>query len=475
MSAPATSTATASSALAPVLAALDTLVAAGVHHDGLFPSILDRSTGAMPFTCPPPIDGQRECDRAFPGSNLQHDHVVLRLLLDLDPHVPGKGYATAARRYLDRFASHCTTLPTGFFPWGEHLFWNLAEDRLGSSYALARVNTMATHDHLLQAPVWLWDELWARNPAAVERFGIALRRHFLDVDGTPAFNRHANALDPRPKRTRGARSCDFPRHTGFYSLDWAYLLVRTGSPEFARLLRTALDYWWERRQPGLPLREETSSGDAPSVLVGSQTLSLGVSLLEVAQVLAPSHGELAAIARERGLAYVQSFLALPHDLVANRFINRVTATDQHSAGDMVAWGNRYGDGVLAATYALLLLAADRLAPDPAQRRFAVAVAEHLAATIDQAPATLSVRDAGQYLALLCELHAHTGEARWLMLWEAAATRFTADFLAGGPLPRIARGVDHYESQQLPGHLLRALARGALQRGGVDLGGDVTLR
>jgi hypothetical protein len=464
-----------SAVLAQVTAALDLLVQAGARHGGLFPSILDRSSGEMPFTCPPPITGQRECDRSFPGSNLSHDHVVLRLLLDLDPHVPGKGYAAAARRYLDRFATHCTTLPTGFFPWGEHLFWNLAEDRVGSGYALARVNTMATHDHLLQAPVWLWEELWARNPAAVERFGSALDRHFLDVDGVPEFNRHANAFDSRPKRNRGARSCDFPRHTGFYALDWAWLLTRTTSAETERRLRRALDYWWDRRQPGRPLRLETRSGPNASQAVGSQTLSLGVSLLETAAVLAATHGELSALAHDRGQTYVRMFLDLPHDLADGRFINQVSAASGEPTGDFVAWGSSYGDGVQVATYGLLALAADRLAPNADLPRFAGAVAEHLAATLAQAPTELPVRDAGQYLALLTELHARTGEARWLALWDSAATRFCAEFFDGGPLPRIASGVEHYESQQLPGHLLRALARGALLSTGQDIGGDVTLR
>lgn len=467
--------ATSASVLDAVTLALDTLIQAAARHDGLFPSILGRDGSAL-FTCPPAIPGQRDCDRSFPGSNLMHDHVVLRLLCDLDAHCPGHGFAAAAGHYLDRFAGHCTTLPNGLFPWGEHLFWNLEEDRVGSSYALARVATMATHDHLLQAPLWLWEALWSRNRAAVERFAVGLEGHFLDVAGAPEYNRHASALVPYTKRTRGPRSCDFPRHSGFFACDWAFALRQSGSPRFAANLRRAMDYWWDRRPPGgaLPLETRTSGRRET---VASQTMSLGVSLLEVADLLRHGHPELAAEAGRRGGSYVDAFLALPHQPDVGRFVNTIGLDDGLVHGHLANWGSSYGDGVLSATYALLALRASRLAPRDGLEAFAAAVADRLAADVPEALARpdLPVRDAGQYLSLLCELHACTGEARWLRLWERDAPLIAAAYL-DAPLPRLATGGAHYESQQLPGHLLRGLARGRLLcTAGIDIGGDFTLR
>jgi hypothetical protein len=405
-----------------------------------------------------------------------HDHVVLRLLLDLEPHCPGHGFATAAGRYLDRFADHCTDTPTGLFPWGEHLFWNLEEDRVGSSYAMARNATMATHDHLLQAPVWLWDALWNRNRTAVERFAVGLASHFLDVDGVPEYNRHASALLPYTKRTRGPRSCDFPRHSGFFAYDLAYVARQTGSPRFLADLHRAMDYWWDRRPASgiLPLETRTSG---QRNAVASQTMSLGVSLLEIAELLRQSHPDLAAEAGRRGGSYVDAFLALPHQLESGRFVNMIGLDDGIVHGHLANWGSSYGDGVLASTYGLLALRADRLAHHGGLVGFAAAVADCLATHVPEALAqpNLPVRDAGQYLSLLCELHACTGEARWMRLWARDAPLITAAYL-DGPLPRLATGCTHYESQQLPGHLLRALARGQLICGaGVDIGGDFTLR
>jgi len=80
--------------------ALDTLVAAGASHQGLFPSILDRRTGEMLAEMPAAIPGQRDNDRAPRGSNLVHDEPTLLTMLSLGE----RRYVEAAEKYVRRFA-----------------------------------------------------------------------------------------------------------------------------------------------------------------------------------------------------------------------------------------------------------------------------------------------------------------------------------------------------------------------------------
>ena len=77
-------------------------------------------------------------------------------------------YAAAADRYLERFVTHCTDTRSGLFPWGEHALWDLKRDCLGNSRHLRNPDDTggAIHDHLRQAPLWLWEKIQEFNPFA---------------------------------------------------------------------------------------------------------------------------------------------------------------------------------------------------------------------------------------------------------------------------------------------------------------------
>ena len=68
----------------------------------------------------------------------------------------------AVPTHLHRFATHCALTPSGLFPWGEHAFWNLSEERVGNGFALKRSGETLLHDHLSQALLWLWEQKWGR-------------------------------------------------------------------------------------------------------------------------------------------------------------------------------------------------------------------------------------------------------------------------------------------------------------------------
>ena len=64
--------------LEKVCRSLDILIALGATYEGLFPSIIDRSTHQMMTKMPPGIAGQRDGDRSHLGSNMIHDQTALK-------------------------------------------------------------------------------------------------------------------------------------------------------------------------------------------------------------------------------------------------------------------------------------------------------------------------------------------------------------------------------------------------------------
>ena len=488
MTTPSTSAPT-TTPMKKVTAALDRLIDAAAPHQGLIPSLLDLDGRGMLRHLPPAIDGQRDGDRSFPGSNLSHDVSVLHTLYGLADALDRPACADAADRYLQRFATHCTTeaaTPTGLFPWGEHSFWNLVEDRAGNSYILNRGSAPIIHDHLLQAPQWLWEKLWVFNPRCVERFAEGLDLHYVS-DERCEYIRHAPLLGGgRPAAGVGTdkRSCDFPRHGGFYLYDWTFALLRTQRDDLRQNVRgqieRMLDYWWNRRDPrNLVFSETRTPPDIERhyrVLVMSQGLSLAASLLEAAAMRGGEGGDesdLAEVMRERGRAYLDGFLSVPHDLDVGRFVSAFPADRPEELRFYAIWGSVYGTPPAAAS-GLMALCCYRLTNNEAALRYAEAVGRAYAAQPFPEDVAVPVKDAGSAIELLVDLADLTGEGRFLDDAASLAARMMPIYFDQA-LPRAAAGVDYYESQCLPGYFLHALARLAVLRDGGRMEPDYTLR
>lgn len=454
--------------LVPVTRALEALITAAQPYGGLFPSLLDRRTGAMLTALPPAIPGQRQGDRSHPGSNLIHDEATLKTLYALATALGRPEYAAAANQYLQRFATHCTETATGLFPWGEHSFWHLTEARVGNSYVYdarwAAMNKQlpATHDHLRQAPLWLWDKLWTFNPRCVERFAEGLDFHWQE-GRHEEYIRHAN-IEQRTHPTPYARSCDFPRHGGFYILDWAYAWLKTGRVDFLGQIRTMLDYWWDKRDArGLLLIESRSPSEDTrfhSINAPGQTVSLAASLLETAELLAAQAPALATVMRERAAVYINGFFTAPHDLEKGVYVILSRRDDNTVTEAMPVWGSVYG--VWPASYvALTCLCAYRLMNDPRLLEWAAAVGRAYRSQPFPENAAIPAMDAGLGLGLLADLYDVTGDREWIDGAVALAERLVPVYFDDAPLPRGAAGIDWYESQMGPGFLLHSLARTAL--------------
>ena len=439
-----------------VTTALDRICAAGRAHGGLFPSMMDCDTATMLDTTPEPIPGQRYCDRAYFGSNLMHDEPTLMTLRAWSAFTDQPEYAAAAGLYLDRFASHCADTPTGLFPWGEHCYWHLLKDECGNSnehvYELM-------HDHLRACPQWLWDELWARKPECVTRFAEGLDYHWKEPERLE-YTRHAYIAERKYGGYECDHSLDFPRHSGFYLCDLAAAFMRTGRADFLEQIRRFAEYWWTKKDSrGLLLLESRSTPTNPQFHrknAPAQTLSLAVSLLETAGLIAAREPALADELRRRAACYVDGFLAGPHDPGHHVYAILCDETDNALAQAMPIWGSVYG--VWPASYAALAAVYGyRMCGDERLRRWAESVGRGYATQPFPDGVQAPAMDAGLGLGLLADLYDLTGEPSWLTAAQAVAERLMGIY-CDRPLPRGAAGIGWYESQMGPGFLLHGLAR-----------------
>ncbi|MBU09204.1 MAG: hypothetical protein CME13_14705 [Gemmatimonadetes bacterium] len=465
----------ASSLLNRVSRTLDILVEISEPFDGLFPSIINRRSHAMLTELPAAIGGQRDGDRAHLGSNLIHDEALLQTMYALD----APGYVAAADRYLDRFATHCTDTVSGLFPWGEHAYWHLVDDRPGNSYGLAGRSSLPalTHDHLRATPLWLWEKLHGIHPGCVERFAEGLDNHWVDIEPIE-YIRHAN-IDGVERNPAGGRSCDFPRHSGFYIWDLSFAYVKTGRCDFLQQIRDFLDYWWSRRLPdGLCFTESrVPEGEMFWDHRGvTQTLSLATSLLESADLIDDAQPGLAAEMRSRAAVYTDGFFAAPHDLAKARFVLGYRP-DSDNISMMTVWGSVYGKTPASYT-AGLCLCHYRISQDTRLLEFAEAAGRCYLNEPFARDINVPGMDAGMGMGLLADLYDITGEDRWLEGGLRRAEEIVSLYFGDCALPSGASGIAWYESQMGPSFLLHGLARLALQAlHGVDcpLGANYTGR
>lgn len=473
------------SLLEKVASSLEALVESSAPYGGLFPSMLDPQSGETLKEIPPRIEGQRVEDRAFQGSNLMHDEPTLATLYALSEALGRKELSEAADRYLKRFATHCACSSSSLFPWGEHSFWHLPGDRIGNGYVdspegAARFKAHhPTHDHLRAAPLWLWRKLGSFNPSCVERFADGLDWHWME--GKDEYNRHAHMQEPERYVKGKGRSCDFPRHSGFYIFDsaFAYSLFRKAS--LKEQIWKFLDYWWLKRDGrGLCLIESRAEeGDALGHHGSNaplQTLSLAASLLEAAELLAAIEPELSAEMRRRAAAYVEGFLDAPHDARKGSFAILSKRSDNSLSRATPLWASVYSS-TPASSCALLCLCCFRLTGDARLLRLASEAGEaYLNSGVPKASG-IPAMDIGACLGLFAELHEISGEARWLNAGLDFACALASQLFAGR-LIRGALGVSFYDSQMGPGFALHSMARLALMGSGsktCPLKADFTMR
>ena len=102
-------------------------------------------------------------------------------------------------------------------------FWQLIEERVGCSRNPEGGG--AIHDHLRQAPLWLWQKLNTFNPDCIQSFADGLDYHWTEGDGLE-YIRHAN-IDTKAHLVRGGPGVRF-------STPFRFLHLRSGIRVYPR-------------------------------------------------------------------------------------------------------------------------------------------------------------------------------------------------------------------------------------------------
>jgi hypothetical protein len=169
----------------------------GPQKGGLLLSALDRMTLSPLDTRPAPPAGMRREDRpgepwsALTGANPQLDENLLRVLYALSKVTGDPKYARVADEELRWFLKNALSAKTGLLPWGEHMCWDVIEDKPISG------GNDAVHE--FARPWVLWDRCFELAPEESRRFALGLWEHQIADHRTGAFDRHAPYFEHGPR------------------------------------------------------------------------------------------------------------------------------------------------------------------------------------------------------------------------------------------------------------------------------------
>ena len=434
-----------------VRSCLDALIEHGTDtygdvHSPMWVSILDIDGKTHPNVAMPPIEGQRQGDRALFGGNLQHDVMTLRACDYLTQLTGEQKYRNAAGNYLRYFLEHCTGSATGLWPWGEHAHWDFYKEAPGST----------THEYLGAPPLEFWELAWKLNPDAVLGQADGLLNHVTSLE-TFDYNRHADISKPLPTpRPEITGFLDFPRHGGFYIQTWAFTYSKTGDTKYLGWCEGMMDHHVAARHPKTGLLPSTTTRDNASFSAATQ-LSLAVTMLESVPLLGKT--ETATRCRKLAVEYLASMAALPHRPQEGLYVSGCPVNGPGKEPNLTRPGftAHYG-GAFLAMDALLWLRAHQLTGEQAYKDLAMGLARFYART-DGVPegAVARAHVYGSIIDLMVDMHQADGGEQWLPAAERYAKAGIETLSADG-LFRGATGLWYYESETWPGTLAYALVR-----------------
>ncbi len=311
-------------------------------------SVLDCATAKPVRLLPKAPFGVRHGDRTGPGgsnANLQMD--LYRVLFHLSRLTGDPRYEDAAKTALIDFVATTQHPETGLLAWGEHLYWNCVEDRLGD------LDPNRTHEQ--KRSFVFFDELLEWNRAGALAYAGGLWDHQIADQKTGDFSRHAkyDRHDPR-------KGYDFPKEGGYFIDIWSQAYAATGDQRWIEAVRVLAGRFLSRtNERGLLDFDTSGEADRVNWSVTLANLSLAVDAAAAAPRMDPETAELLqrlVNALDRGflgLAHRVSdpslgFICYAHTDSGNpRPLER-----KKSDGYSPAWGMGYGINT-TAMFALL--------------------------------------------------------------------------------------------------------------------------
>jgi len=170
-------------------------------------------------------------------------------------------YRDAGREAIRWFFKNTKSPATGLMAWGEHLAWDLVEDKVTVGHV--RDGKLAVSDiHEFYGPWIHWKTTCEVAPDEAKRFAIGLWEHQIYNHETCEYSRHARYSKHAP-----GRGYEFARQAGFYLDTWASVHQATQAPELLVAVEKFLEAWkrWRNPETGL-LPFEGRSPDVVFVL-----------------------------------------------------------------------------------------------------------------------------------------------------------------------------------------------------------------
>lgn len=189
-------------------------------------------------------------------------HIDLHQLLNVLSTVTGKAkYRQAARDSIKWFFRNTQSETTGFVAWGEHLAWDLLEDRI-TLQAGQKDRVFVSDIHEFYGPWIHWKTTCEVAPEQAVRFALGLWEHQIADHETCEFSRHARYSKHAP-----GKGYEFLRQVGFYLDTWASVYSATKNERLLRPIEQFLKALrkWNNPDSGL-LPFEGRSPDVAFIL-----------------------------------------------------------------------------------------------------------------------------------------------------------------------------------------------------------------
>jgi len=394
----------------------DTLIEKGRDTYGpqqslMFLSALDRSTLAPLASRPAAPGGVRREDRsgepwdALIGANPHLDENLLRILYVLTTTTGDGKYAAAADQEISWFLKHAMSPETSLLAWGEHMSWDVMNDK--------PISGGATAIHEFARPWVLWERSYELAPEECRRFAMGLWEHQIANHQTGGFDRHAEYFRHGP-----ADGKDFPRHAGFYILTWAHAWKHTKDETFLRAIETLLARFERKR-----VQKD-----------GSLVATIGPLDCESAAALVP----------DAPAARLRAFAAKEDELILGRLKQRHGRAVAPELGEAPLWQTGYAEGTLGST-AMSYLARYEQVKKQEYRDALVAIADRYVGSVPEEDVDAWPLAFAHAISTQVAAYRFTQRPIYLQEAQRLAALAVRLFWQDNPLPRASLKTGHYES------------------------------
>ena len=282
----------------------DTLLEHAVDHWGpqktaMVASVLDRKTLEPPVKMPGSPGGNRQSDRSVPyGSNANLQQNLYLGWIHLSRITGDRRYAAAAEGAMVDFLRITQNSETGLVAWGEHLCWDLNEEKTASQ-APGRLI------HEPKRKLLFFDLLYDREPERVLAFAQGLWEHQIADHKTGNFSRHAGYEHHGP-----GRDYDFAKEGSYFIDCWSRAYQKSRKPVFQEAVEVLVRrYLGKLNAHNLIALDSTADEGRADVTVCSDMLSLAVEAHDAASRM---EGPVVAQLNELVARIDRGILALPH-------------------------------------------------------------------------------------------------------------------------------------------------------------------